>query len=71
METLETLKLTVDFASKTVTTNGMIHSMKGNVDGTSTFEEAGIIDIDKDSIEEHLNDRYSDKYDVTVEFRDN
>lgn len=68
METKNALKLTVDFASKTVTTDGMIHEMKDNVDGTSTFEEAGIINIDRDSIEEYFTEKYEDQYDVEVEF---
>ena len=62
------LKLTVDFENKTVTTEGMTSSMRGNVDGTCTFEEAGITEIDRDIIEEHLTDRHGDQYDVEVEF---
>lgn len=66
---METLELFVDRNNKTVTTNGMTHSMKGNVDGTVNFIEAGLDGIDdKDEIEEYLIEKYSDRYDVSVIF---
>lgn len=63
------VKVTVDFESKMITTHGMIHSMKGIVDGTITFEEAGITELDKDSIVEHFEDKAEEEcYEVQVEF---
>ncbi len=63
---MKKLQITIDRVNETVTTFGMIHSMKGNVDGTINFEEAGINnEMSDDEIEEYFIEKHED-YEVTV-----
>lgn len=67
---MKTLKIYVDMKDQHITTEGMT-TMKGNVDGTVSFEEAGIneeIANEKDEIEQHFIERHAD-YNVEVIFQ--
>lgn len=68
--TMKKLKLIVDNKSKSVRTEGAMHSLKGNVDGNINFYEAGIDGMnDKDEIEEALIELNKEQYnEVIVEF---
>ena len=63
---MKKLQITIDRVNETVTTFGMIHSAKGNVDGTINFEESGINnEMSDDEIEEYFIEKHED-FDVTV-----
>lgn len=63
---MKKLQITIDRVNETVTTFGMIHSAKGNVDGTINFEESGINnEMCDDEIEEYFIEKHED-FDVTV-----
>lgn len=65
---MKTLEITINRESESVTTFGMTHSLKGNVDGTINFEEAGINnEMDDDEITEYFEEKHDD-YNVTVIF---
>ena len=66
---METLKIIVDLKNDNVRTEGMIHQVKGNVDGNVNLQESGISEItDREEITEYFQDEYGDDYDVEVEF---
>ena len=67
---MKNLEITINRKNDSVTTFGMMHSVKGNVDGTINFYEAGINnEMEDNEIIDYFEEEYSSYYNVIVIFK--